>query len=117
MLKQNTIHTYDIKMANRYSNWTLKKCDQCFDKYFQRFETRKINNRGMSVLRSEIYDWIPFRYIESDQSFTASSISSTINSLNIKIWYRLNRNTIRGEICVRNIQDDISTLARSGNIR
>jgi hypothetical protein len=101
-------------MAHRYSNWTLQKCDQYFDKHFQSFETRKMNNKGMSAMKTETNGWVQFHYIYSDQCFHASPIASFIDSLNIKIWYRLNRNTLRGEICVRNIHDGISNSAPSG---
>jgi len=101
-------------MAHRYSNWTLQKCDLCFDKHFRNFETRKMNNAGMSAIRSETSEWVQFRHMHSVSQLYVPSISSFINSLNIKIWYRLNRNTLRGEICVRNIHDGISTSAPSG---
>ena len=95
-------------MASRYSNWTLQKCDQCFDKYFRMFEKRLLNNKGMSAMKSHT-EWVQFYYVSSDRSITGCSISSFINSLNVKVWYRLNRNTLRGEICVRNIHDGNSS--------
>ena len=101
-------------MAHRYSNWTLQKCDQCFDKHFRSYETRKMNNTGMAALRSETSEWVRFRHMNSIPSLYVSSIVSYIESLNINIWYRLNKNTLRGEICVRNIHDGISTSALSG---
>ena len=93
-------------MASQYSNWTLQKCDRCFDKYFRRFEKRPINNKGMSGLKSEQNAWIQFYHASNAHSYSGYSVSSHFHSLNVKVWYRLNRNTLRGEICVRNISDD-----------
>ena len=58
-------------------------------------------------------EWVQFYYVSSDRSFTGYSISQFINSLNVKVWYRLNRHTLRGEICVRNIHDGNSSHTSS----
>ena len=101
-------------MAPRYSNWTLQKCDHHFEKYFRIFDTRKVNNKGMSELKSGCNEWKQFHYVNSDRSFTGCAVSTFINSLNIKIFYRLNIKSLRGEICVRNIHDGISAPSSTG---
>ena len=101
-------------MAPRYSNSTLQKCDHHFEKHFRTFETRKLNNKGMSELKSGCNEWKAFLYVNSDRSFTGCSVSTFINSLNIKIFYRINRKTLKGEVCVRNIHDGVSASSSAG---
>ena len=103
-------------MTTSYSNFTLKKCDQCFEKHFGKFDGKKLNRTGISELRSGNNDWVQFCFVSCDRSSEGVSISSFISSLKIKIWYRLNRKTLRGEVCVRNIHDGISPPVSSGNI-
>ena len=92
-------------MEVQYSNYTLKRCDQSFEKHFRKFDVKRLNRKGVSQLRSGNNDWIQFAFVNHDSSSMGLAMSSFINSLKIKIWYRLNMNTSRGEVCVRNIHD------------
>ena len=68
----------------------------------------------MSELKSGCNEWKAFLYVNSDRSFTGCSVSTFINSLNIKIFYRINRKTLKGEVCVRNIHDGVSASSSTG---
>ena len=113
-MQQVRVDTDHRNMASGYSNWTLRKCDQSFDKYFRKFETRRVNNKGMQELKSGQSDWIKYYYIGSDRNFSGRTLAAFIHSLNLKVWYRLNRQTLRGEICIRNIHDGASATSSSG---
>ena len=101
-------------MKPKYSNDTLRRCDQTFEKHFRKFAGKKLNRKGTSELKCGNNDWIQFYFVNNDRSSEGASVSSFINSLKIKIWYRLNKNATRGEICVRNIHDGTSAPMSSG---
>ena len=103
-------------MALKFTNHTLKRCDQCFEKHFRKFNGKKLNRNGLSQLRSGNNDWTQFYFVNSDRSSIGLFMSSLINSLKIKVWYRLNMNTSRGEVCIRNIQDGKSSPYHSGKV-
>ena len=103
-------------MTPKYSNDTLRRCDQTFEKHFRKFAGKKLNRKGISELKCGNNDWVQFYFVNSDRSSEGTSVSSFISSLKIKIWYRLNKNTARGEICVRNIHDGASAARSSGKV-
>ena len=117
-LQSSTFHEtgHDSIMASNYSNWSLQKCNQHFDKYFRRFENRPISNKGMSVVKADQDRWIRFHFRSSDHSPHGCEIASFIHSLNLKVWYRLNTKISRGEICINTIHDTI-TSKRTDTLR
>ena len=102
---KNTI--LSVIMASTYSNWSLQKCNQHFDRHFQKFENWPISNRRMSNLQHDGDKWIRFQFQNFDHSPNGCALAALIHSLNLKIWYRLNKNQSRGEVCISHIHDKI----------
>ena len=65
-------------MALKFTNHTLKRCDQCFEKHFRKFNGKKLNRNRLSQLRSGNNDWTQFHFVNSDRSSIGLFMSSLI---------------------------------------